>query len=469
MSNSRQGEQYHFVGIGGAGMSVVAELLAGQGAQVSGSDRQDSAVLQSLVKGGIDAYFPHDANRVPEDATVVLTSAIRDSNPELQHARLREQKILHRSEALALAAQGQPFIAIAGAHGKTSTSAMIAVTLLSCGVDASYAIGGPVLGEGSGARIGTEVFVAEADESDGSFLHYEPSIEVITNVEPDHLDHFGSREKFMGIFEQFVDRLRPGGTLICCAEDAGSAHLAEYGAGADNVDQVITYGRPEHCVVEPDVAITRVRMTPTTTVAVLAFRGQTYPVALNVTGWHNIVNAAGAWAACVASGVEPERAAAGLRNFRGAGRRFELRGEVAGRRVYDDYAHHPTEVEAALHQARLVAGDGEVVALFQPHLYSRTRNFADRFAQALSLADQVVLTDIYAAREDPIPGVTTELVAVSPQLTAPHVLIPDVREAAQAAAGLTPPGGVCILVGAGDVFLQASTVTKYWHEEGRQK
>ena len=236
------GRVFHLVGVGGAGMSVVAQLLAGQGAKVSGSDRNDSQVLQDLLPHGIDAYFPHDASRVPSDATLVLSSAIRQNNPELVVAKERGQEAIHRSEALALAASGQEFVAVAGAHGKTSTSAMIAVALLNCGYDPSYAIGGPVLGEGSGARMGRDVFVAEADESDGSFLHYSPAVEVITNVEPDHLDHFGSEESFFGIFEQFVDRMVPSGTLICCAEDKGALRIAGYGRTAKNVGRVWTYG-----------------------------------------------------------------------------------------------------------------------------------------------------------------------------------------------------------------------------------
>ncbi|WP_099332111.1 UDP-N-acetylmuramate--L-alanine ligase [Actinomyces minihominis] len=465
-STALEGQSFHLIGVGGAGMSVVAELLKGQGAEVTGSDRQDSAVLQSLITKGIGAYFPHDADRVPEAATVIISSAIRESNPELIVARERGQNVVHRSRGLALAAEGQPFVAVAGAHGKTSTSAMIAVALLNSGVDASYAIGGPVLGEGSGARVGSEVFVAEADESDGSFLHYAPAVEVITNVEPDHLDHYASRDEFIGIFRQFVDRLIPGGTLICCAEDAGSAEISQYGRTSDGREhRVITYGRPERSIVAPEVEITDVVMTEKSAAAVFNFEGQSYPLRLGVTGEHSILNAAGAWAACVACGVDGMVAVEALGHFRGAGRRFELRGEVGGRRVYDDYAHHPTEVEVALRQARIVAGEGRVIAVFQPHLYSRTLSFADRFAEVLSGADEVVLADIYAAREDPISGVTTALVANSPKMKSGAHLVPDMDEAARKAALLTKPGDVCILIGAGDIFLRAPLVESVWLEE----
>lgn len=462
ISERLAGRRFHLIGIGGAGMSVVAELLSGQGAIVTGSDRQGSAVLDALRGKGIGAYWPHEADAVPPDATVVVSSAIRPTNPELVRARSRGQAEMHRSTALALAAGDQPFIAVAGAHGKTSTSAMIAVALLNCGVDASYAIGGPVLGSGSGARVGGEVFVAEADESDGSFLNYRPTVEVVTNVEADHLDHFANAEEFMGIFRSFVDNLRPGGTVICCGEDAGSAELARYAASRPQPCTVVTYGRPESCADSPTVRVEDVRLDSHRVSASLVTADAAYPLELSVTGLHNVLNASAAWAACVAAGVDEGEAASALIHFQGAGRRFEERGEVAGRRVFDDYAHHPTEVSAALAQARVVAGSGRVVALFQPHLYSRTANFADRFAEALSAADEVVLADIYAAREDPVPGVTSELILNSSQMTASSIYVPAVEEAALAAADLTGEGDICILVGAGDIFLQAPTVLSRW-------
>ncbi len=454
------GKTFHLIGIGGAGMSVVAELLAGEGAQVTGSDRQDSAVLAHLRAKGIGAYFPHEAKRLPEGAIVVVSSAIRDSNPELTLARERGQHVIHRSQALRLAAERHDFVAVAGAHGKTTTSAMIAVGLLRAGLDPSFAIGGPVLGEGSGARVGTGPFVAEADESDGSFLNYRPAVEVITNVEPDHLDHFGSKEAFLGVFEEFVDRLVDGGTVVCCGEDEGSAHVAEYARQLPTVGRVWTYGRGPGF----DVSVDDVCLEEDSASATLTFEGNRYPLRLQVTGVHNVLNAAGAWAGCVAVGVEPAAAARALEGFRGAGRRFELVGEVAGRRVYNDYAHHPTEVAAALEQARLVAGEGKVIVVFQPHLYSRTKNFASRFAQALTAADRVILTDIYAAREDPVPGVTSELIAAAGDLEC--VYVPQAHQAALLAADWTERGDVCVLLGAGDIFLQASAVVERWVEEG---
>lgn len=459
------GQQFHLIGIGGAGLSVVAELLAGQGATVTGSDRQGSAVLEALRDKGIGAYWPHDASSVPQGATVVVSSAIRPDNPELARATARGQTVIHRSTALAMAAGDQPFVAVAGAHGKTSTSAMIAVALMDCGLDVSYAIGGPVLGAGSGARVGTDIFVAEADESDGSFLNYSPTTEVITNVEADHLDHFTTPEEFTAVFQRFVDNLRPGGTLICCGEDAGSAGLADYARSLNDPPTVITYGRPAFCAEPPSLRIEDAILTTAGISASLVGDQGRFPVELAVTGLHNLLNSAGAWAACVASGADPGAAARGLAHFRGAGRRFELRGTAARRRVFDDYAHHPTEVSAALAQARLVAGTGRVIAVFQPHLYSRTANFADRFAAALSAADEVVLTDIYAAREDPIPDVSTRMIADSEEMRVPAAYVADAHAAAVRAAGLTGEGDICVLIGAGDIFLQAPTVMSWWSEE----
>ncbi len=461
-------DKYHFIGIGGAGMSVIAELLWQAGEEVTGSDRLDSAVLRRLAGRGISVYPHHDPEQVPADAIVVVSSAVRESNVELQEARRRGQTVIHRSLALAHAAQGQRFVAIAGAHGKTSTSALLTQALVATGRDPSCAIGGPILGPDSGALLGSGgIFVAEADESDGSFLNYEPTVAIVTNIEADHLDHFGSIEAFENIFFEFASRISPGGNLICCGEDPGSARLAQRARLELPHLKVWTYGRPEHCD-HPDIRLTDV------TVGVDGSSGQLelvdvsdrkVPVALQVTGEHNLLNAAGAWGAGVALGVPPEEFARALGTFVGAGRRFELVGEEAGRRVIVDYAHHPTEVQAAIRQARLVAGTGRVVAVFQPHLYSRTKNFADRFAMALGAADDVVIADIYAAREDPMEGVTSQLVVE--QLSAlgvdgHYAAGRSVAQDAVTGASLTAPGDVLMLIGAGDINQGAGDALSYW-------
>lgn len=459
-------EEYYFIGIGGAGMSVIAELLWQEGYRVSGSDRQDSAVLDRLRARGITAHASHDAHQVPPEAVVVVSSAIRETNPELAQARARGQQVLHRSEALALAARGKRFVAVAGAHGKTSTSALLTQALVACGADPSCALGGPILGLDSGALLGQgDIFVAEADESDGSFLNYRPTVALVTNIEADHLDHFGSIEAFEGIFFEFAQRIVPGGALICCAEDPGSARLAARARTELTELTVLTYGRAEYA---PDLVLTDDWANASGsggTVTVAAEPELRADLNLQVTGAHNVLNATGAWGAGLALGFEPTQFAEALGAFRGAGRRFETKGVVAGRRVIVDYAHHPTEIEAALKQARLVAGTGRVVVVFQPHLYSRTLNFADRFARILAEADRVVLADIYAAREDPMPGVSSQLVVdrlLQAGVDVEYRARATVNESALLGAELCAPGDLLLLVGAGDINQGADAVLDYW-------
>lgn len=449
---------FHFIGIGGAGMSVVAELLAARGARVTGSDRADSDVLARLNEKGIRAFVGHDATHVDDDATVVVSTAIRESNPELARARELGLDVIHRSQALALAASGMRFVGVAGAHGKTTTSGMIAVGLRAAGLDPSVAVGGIVPQFGSGAHLGTsDVFVAEADESDGSFLNYTPSIEVVTNVEPDHLDRYGTREAFEAIFVDYAKRLVPGGLLVCCAEDAGTARLSE--SARELGIRVVTYGRPDKSVVDADVTIGDVEMTPSSCRARVSYGDISAELSLGVPGAHNILNAVGAWIAGVELGVEPGLMASSLAGFTGTARRFELRGTVGDRRVFDDYAHHPTEVSVAIEQARLVADGADVTVVFQPHLYSRTRLFADRFAKALSGADHVVLADIYAAREDEDPAVTSGLIA--DQIEGAEC-VHDMHEAARTGARLAGSRGILITMGAGSITQCADDVIDEW-------
>lgn len=452
--------RFHFIGIGGAGMSVVAELLADRGLAVTGSDRSDTPALEHLRSLGIDVRVGHDPDRVPADAVVVVSSAVRDSNPELAAARSRGQRVIHRSQALALAASGMRFVAVAGAHGKTTTSAMLAVALREAGLDPSAAIGGVVEQFHGGAHLGGgDVFVAEADESDGSFLNYSPSIEVVTNIEPDHLDHYGTREAFEQAFVDFADRLVEGGQLVCCAEDPGAARLATQMAARHRVR---TYGRPECCVVVPDVAIEDVTTTDHGSRATIVDGDVRVGLDLHVPGLHNVVNATGAWCAGTDLGVDPAAMARALGAFTGTQRRFQFRGAVGTRRLFDDYAHHPTEVAATLAEARTVADGEEVTVVFQPHLFSRTRNFADRFARALGAADHVVVTDVYASREDPIEGVDSSLVTRA--LPGAH-LVHDMHEAARLGARLTPAGGILVTMGAGDITTTGDDVLREWRAE----
>jgi UDP-N-acetylmuramate--alanine ligase len=446
----------HLIGVGGAGMSAVAGLLAARGVPVSGSDAKDSAVLGELRAAGVRVWVGHDAAHVDDVDTVVVSTAVRESNPELARARAAGLRVLHRSQALAALMVGFDAIAVAGAHGKTTTSAMIATALVQAGADPSFAIGGTVLSDDGplgGSRSGAgRAFVAEADESDGSFLNYAPAVAVVTNVEPDHLDHYGTRAAFEDAFVAFTGRITPGGLLVVCADDEGARRLVSRTRAdlAARSVQVVTYGTH----AQADVIVGHldatdgawvVRLTTT-----LGEVGGT-ELRLAVPGAHNALDAAAAYVAARHVGLSVDAATAGLAAFRGTGRRFEARGTADDVRVVDDYAHHPTEVAALLRAARSVAGTGNVLVLFQPHLFSRTRTFATEFGAALDLADSVVVTDVYAAREDPDPSVTGALIVDRVPTRGKARFVGDRHAAAAAVVAAARPGDLLLTVGAGDV------------------
>lgn len=479
-----EGRAFHLIGIGGAGMSVVAQLLAARGARVSGSDVQGGPVIEHLADLGITTHLGHEAAHVPDESTIVVSTAIKQTNPELALARKRGQEVIHRSQALALAARGLDFVAVAGAHGKTTTSGMLAEALTEAGTDPSFAIGGVVRALGTGAHLGSgPVLVAEADESDRSFLNYAPRVEIVTNVEPDHLDSYGTAEAFEKAFVDFAQRLVPSGLLVSCAADPGSLRLAQ-SAAAEGL-RVVTYsfGGPETLpggkligeghvhldIQERGSASVRALLTLTCVTDHESVGGADaeelthgpVELVLAVPGDHVALDAAGAWAAGLELGVEPTAMARALGAFGGTGRRFEDRGQADGVRVIDDYAHHPTEIEALLHTARELAQErgGRVLVLFQPHLFSRTRAFADRFGQALSLADVVIVTDVYPAREarEDFPGITGDTIARRvPGERATFVA--ERQEAAHAAVALAHPDDLLLTVGAGDVTELATTI-----------
>lgn len=432
-------------------MNVVARLLTAEGHTVSGSDREESVVLEQLRELGVATSVGHNALNVPSDAVVVRSSAIKPDNPEMIIAVERGQEIWHRSQALAYAAGDRDFIAVAGAHGKTSTSAMIAVALGELGADPSRAIGGHLAGAQPGGYLGIgSAMVAEADESDGSFLNYSPRIAVVTNVEPDHLDHYGSTEKFQQAFVDFANKIVPGGLLICCTDDPGARWLADIAREAGR--RVATYGtRPypgDHTLVIFDT-----NYRGKTQIGAQR-ASQTVNFVLPVPGEHMGLNAVGAWLACCDLGYEPQACGHALESFRGTGRRFEVRGEVDGIRVIDDYAHHPTEVEATLHTARSITSE-RVHVIFQPHLYSRTKNFASAFAQALDLADDVIVTSVYAAREVPTDGVEGDAIV---ELSSKASYEPDMSVAARLIAQRAKPGDVILTMGAGNITRMAAVI-----------
>jgi UDP-N-acetylmuramate--alanine ligase len=441
----------HFIGIGGAGMSGIARILLARGTAVSGSDAKDSAGLAALRALGAQVHVGHDAAHLaglgPAD-TVVVSSAVRESNPELAAARAAGVRVLHRSQALAAVMRGCRGVAVAGTHGKTTTTAMVTVALQHCGADPSFAIGGELTEGGANAHDGSgDVFVAEADESDGSFLLYHPQVAIVTNVEPDHLDHYGTPEAVAAAFDAFADTVAPGGLVVACADDPGSARMAAAVRERRPDVTVRTYGFAAD-------ADTRITSTDGEGLAVLRSGADVERLHLRVPGRHNVLNAAAAWTASTGLGFPGAVVAAGLDGFAGTRRRFESRGVVSGVAVVDDYAHHPTEVAAVLRAARDVAGEGRVLAVFQPHLYSRTRIFGTEFGEALGLADEVVVMDVYAAREDPEPGVSGALVAAAVPLPADRVAyVPSWSAVAEEVAGRARAGDLVLTIGAGDVTM----------------
>ena len=456
--------QVHFIGLGGAGMSAVARVLLAEGIPVSGSDAKDSSGLRALGALGARTFVGHDAAHVADADTVVVSTAIREQNPELAEARRRGLRVIHRSVALSAAMGEKDLVAVAGTHGKTTTTAMVTVMLREAGLDPSFAIGGDVAGLGVNAAAGSgPVFVAEADESDGSFLNYTPQIIVVTNVEADHLDHYGTEEAVFAAFDAFAALLPSDGLLVACADDPGAAALLERTKGI----RAATYGYTENA----DIRISDTRPQGAGSSSVLTYtaegRSRQVQLDLQVPGAHNILNAAAAFAVALELGIDPFVAAGGLGTFSGAARRFEARGMGRGVRVFDDYAHHPTEVNAALKAARTVADGHRVHVLFQPHLFSRTRNFAAEFAAALDLADTATVLDVYPAREDPIEGVTSEL--ITSRLTVPGGYVEDPEAAVARVADGARDGDIILTVGAGDVTrLGADLVTRLAAGDGRE-
>ena len=388
-----EGRRLWFVGIGGAGMSALALVAHEWGAEVGGSDRARSSYVERLEAAGIPVAFGHDAANVPDGAEVVVSSAIAADNPEVAHARVKKK----RAELLAELVELRPSIVVAGAHGKTTTSGMIAFVLDRLGEDPAFLIGGEIPQLGGNARAGEGWLVAEGDESDRSLELLRPRVAVVTNVDLDHHATFASEAEVRGLFERWLEQ---------AAEQVRGDELGPVG------------------------------------------------FELAVPGEHNRRNAATALAALERAGVERERAEPVLAEFAGAGRRFELRGEAAGVRVFDDYGHHPREVAATLAAARVRADGGRVLVVFQPHLYSRTRHLAHELARSLAAADAVAVTRVYAAREQPLPGVEGSLVAQALAAERPGMPVawtPELEDAVRFLARRARPGDLVLTIGAGDV------------------
>lgn len=438
-------EAAHFIGIGGSGMSGLARMFLARGIRVSGSDRADSRAVRELAELGADVHVGHDAANLGDDVdTVVHTGAIWPENPEFVRAKERGLSVIHRSQALYWLIGGRRLVSVAGAHGKTTSTGMIVTALHALDADPTFVNGGVIAQLGVSSGTGSdELFVIEADESDGTFLLYDTSVALITNVDPDHLDHWGSRDAFYDAFARFGDEAREA--VVISSDDDGARRVAE----RLTHPRVLTFGEAEHA----DVRVADIR-TEGPVSFTIAHDGTTVAARLLVPGAHNAINAAGAVAVLLTLGFALEPSVRAVERFAGTIRRFELHGSVRGVSVYDDYAHHPTEVEAALVAARTVVGDGRIIAIQQPHTYSRTQEMYREFAQVLEdHADHTVMLDVYGAREDPVPGVTGEL--VSGAFADPtHVhYVPDWQEAAEYTATVAREGDFVITLGCGNVNL----------------
>ncbi len=433
----------HFVGIGGSGMSGIARLFLHAGHTVTGSDLRESDNVLALRALGARIAIGHDAVNIGDADTLVVTGALWQDNPEYVLAIAQGIPVLHRSQALVWLIKQRRLVAVAGAHGKTTSTGMIVTGLLGLGQDPSFVNGGVIESLGVSSASGTDdLFVVEADESDGSFLLYNAGIALITNVDPDHLDFYGSLEAFEAAFVQFAQNATE--FVVVSADDAGAVSVTER-----LVDKrVISFGEDAAADVRVHSIVTDgpVRFG-------VSWAGRDYFATLRVPGRHNAINAAGAFAVLVGLGFEPAASLDAISAFGGTERRFELHGTVGGVSVYDDYAHHPTEVAAALSAARTVVGSGRIIAVHQPHLYSRTRLFAQEFADTLEkYADQTIVLDVYGAREDPEPGVTGALVSERFRDPSHVAFVPDWQEAADYLASIAEEGDFVVTLGCGDVY-----------------
>ena len=431
----------HFIGIGGSGMSGIARILIGMGHVVTGSDLRDSSNVAALRELGAKIYIGHDQAHLGNPDTVVVTSALWPTNPEYLLAKERGIPVIHRSQALAKLASSKRLIAVAGAHGKTTSTGMVITALMSMGQDPSFVNGGVINSVGQSSSSGTgELFVIEADESDGSFLLYDTAISLITNVDPDHLDHYGSIEAFHKVFADFANKSKE--LVVISSDDQGAKEVAKL-----ITKPMITFGEAKDAAVRVQNIKEDARVS-----FELVYKEEKSSAKLILAGRHNALNAAGAVATLVSLGFDFQASVIEVAKFEGTERRFELHGQERGVSVYDDFAHHPTEVQAALNGARAVVGSGKLITVFQPHLYSRTRLFAKEFAQVLAESDEVVLLDIYAAREDPEPGVTGELILNNFSDQSKIHYAPNWEEASAKAASLADSGDFIVTMGCGDVY-----------------
>jgi len=450
------GKRIHFVGIGGSGMSGLARIAISHNIKVSGSDVSDSSVLSALRALGAEIFIGHDAKNVNGADLIVFSNAIKSDNPERKCGSELGIPEITRAKALALLMSESISIAVAGTHGKTTTSSMATVALQSAGADPSFAIGGVLKSSGSNAHRGSgKYFVAEADESDGSFVAYHPNAAIITNVEWDHVDHFKTESEVFAAFNEFVETIQD--FLVYCIDDEGAVKVAEVAKSKSRL-KLISYGISQGA----DLRIDQISLNAGGSTARVLWRGAKIgDLELAVPGEHNLLNVAAVLAVGTEYSLNPIALLDGLAKFHGAGRRFELKGSVGGIRVVDDYGHHPTEIKVTLAAAKRYAGGGKVLVIFQPHRYSRTQVFIDQFASSLSAADQSWLLEVYAASEQPITGVSSAKIA-NKMINARFE--PNFMAVIEEISKVAKPGDVIITLGAGDVSSLGPLILEELHK-----
>ncbi|WP_066634774.1 UDP-N-acetylmuramate--L-alanine ligase [Desulfolucanica intricata] len=440
-------KQIHFIGIGGAGMSGIAHILLELGHKVTGSDLKLSQVTERLEAQGAICYAGHVAENIGDAELIVISSAIPQHNPELVAARNKGVPVIHRGEMLARLMDRQKGIAIAGSHGKTTTTSMVGLTLEKNNLDPAILIGGELNDIGGNAKFGKgQYLVAEADESDGSFLKLRPHVVVVTNIENDHMDYYKSEQKIAEAFEQFIGSIPPDGLAVLCLDDLKLKQMVKYLNCTYK-----TYSVDNH---NADYNIRNIRFDGLKSAGDVYYQNRLLGrLELQVPGKHNLSNALAVVAVGSYIGLSFERIAKVLKTYRGAIRRFQLIGEVNDVRVVDDYAHHPTEIKATLKAARQ-AKIGRLIAVFQPHRYSRTRDLHKQFGSAFNEADIVIINKIYSAGEKPIEGVSAQLIvdALEENLGRKIIYLPEITQVVDYLVNIVRPGDLVLTMGAGNIW-----------------
>ncbi|MHA6485157.1 UDP-N-acetylmuramate--L-alanine ligase [Paenibacillus sp. strain BS8-2] len=456
-------EHVHFIGIGGYGMSAIARVMLEMGYKVTGSDVASQELTEKLAAKGADIFIGHQPEHVKGADLVVYSTALTSDNVERKAAEALNIPVLHRSQMLARLMNAGKGVAVAGAHGKTTTSSMIALVMETCGIDPTYIIGGEIVNVGTNAKAGKgEYVVAEADESDGSFLHYHPSMAIVTNIEPDHLENYdGDFEKLKSAYVQFLSQVREGGKAIVCADDPIVRELLPKVWGTENnahSSALVTYGIDEDATFKADQIILGDRKVSFHLSKEGVLLGN---VELSVPGIHNVYNSMATIITCLEAGLTFDSVKEAIKSFRGAKRRFQVLGEVNDILVIDDYAHHPTEIQATISAAK--ATGKRIIAVFQPQRYTRTFFLFEQFSRAFPEADQVIITDIYSpAGEKQIEGINSgklvELIRSNSHASAEY--IPTKEEVLEALKARVVPGDLVITMGAGDIWKVADALAR---------